>query len=395
MNLLDLVVVAGALAAAVGGYRIGFLTRAASWAGLLIGCWAGIRMLPSAVALAGHPGPSGTLLVVAVVVVVGAFVGQALGLLVGHRVRDAVHEGSLQHAQADRVAGALAGGVSVLIGIWLVTPILSSLPGLPSRLADSSTVARSIAAVLPAAPDTGSALRGIASSAGFPEVYADPAEAAQAGPPPSTTELSPETERMVRASTVKVKAEGGDCNRIQEGTGFVIQRNVVVTNAHVIAGERHVSVRRHDGVSFRARVAVFDSRRDLAVLVVDRLDADPLGRADAEEGTTGAVLGHPRGSDEVRVTPYRIDQHVTAEGRDIYDATLTRRRIFVMAAALAPGDSGGPVVNVDGQVVAVAFAIAPDLPSTAYALTHVELDPVMAAFASDPGATASTGTCLP
>lgn len=395
MNVLDLIVVGGAIVAAIGGYRIGFLTRAASWAGLLVGCYAGILLLPSAVRLAGRPGPSGTLLVVAVVVVVGAFIGQAIGLVVGHRVRAAVHEASVQQARADRVAGATAGAASVLVGIWLVAPIMADVPGWPSELARSSSVAKGVEAVLPAAPDAGGALRGIASTAGFPEVFSDRSEAAQAGVPPAATGLSAEVEGAVRASTVKVKAVGGECNRIQEGSGFVIQRDVVVTNAHVIAGEARVSVRRHDGVELPARVAVFDPNRDLAVLVVPGLDAAPLGRADAKPGLVGAVLGHTRGRDDVRVTPYRIDQEVTAVGRDIYNSAPTVRRIFVMAAHLEPGDSGGPVVDVHGHVVAVAFAIAPDLPSTAYALTPVELDPVMATFATQPTAAVGTGACLP
>lgn len=395
MNLLDLVVVVGVVVAALGGYRIGFLARAASWAGLVIGSYVGMRFLPTAVALAGHPGPSGTLLVAAVVIVVGAFVGQAIGLVVGHQVRSLVHGGSLPQAQADRLAGAAAGGLSVLVGVWLVAPLMADLSGWPSRLAQSSAVARGVAAVFPAAPDAGSALRGLVAGSAAPEVFTDRSQAEAAGVPPVGTGLGAEAEATAREATLKVLARGGSCNRIQEGSGFVIQRNVVVTNAHVIAGEPEVAVQRYDGRRLSARVAVFDPGRDLAVLVVDNLDLAPLGRADGRPGTEGAVLGHPRGADAVRVTPFRIDQEVTAEGRDIYDGQPTERRIFVLAARLEPGDSGGPVVNGEGQVVAVAFAIAPDQPSTAYALTHVELDPVLARFASDPGAAVGTGPCLP
>jgi len=82
---------------------------------------------------------------------------------------------------------------------------------------------------------------------------------------------------------------------------------------------------------------------------------------------------------------------VLAIGRDLYDTRETRRQVFILAADLAPGDSGGGLVNQSGTVVGVAFAIAPDRSGTAYALTTDELRPVLAAG----GAVAvNTGPCL-
>lgn len=395
MNLLDLVVTGVALAAAVGGYQLGFVKRAASWGGLVIGAYAGILLAPVAIRVVGDLSPSGALLIIAVVVVVAAFVGQAIGLVIGHRARAVVHENAAQHARTDRLVGAAAGGLSVVIGVWLIAPVMAGLPGWPSRLARTSLVARSVSAVFPAAPDAGSALRTIVAGAAGPDVFADDGDEVSAGTPPAGTGFDAATEEAVRQSTVKISAEGGDCNRIQEGSGFVIQRDVVVTNAHVVAGERRVLVHRNDGGRVEARVAVFDPQRDLAVLVAPGLALDPLGRADAAQGVAGAVFGHPRGQPEVRAAPFRIDRHMSAIGRDIYGQRTVQRDIYVMAARLQPGDSGGPVVDGEGRVVGVAFAIAPDLPSTAYALTGVELDPVLAMFNAAPGAQVSTGLCVP
>lgn len=393
MNLFDLVVVAGAVAAGIGGWRIGFLARAASWAGLLVGFFAGIKALPAMVRLAGNPGPSGTLLVVAMVLVIGAFLGQALGLIVGHRVRAVIPEGSFQ--RADHVAGAVAGATSVVLGLWLVAPIMTSLPGWPARLADTSTLVSGVSTVLPDAPDTGSALRSLVSNAGFPQVFTNAAEAPAAGAPPLDSGMTPEVAARVAASTVKILADGGGCNRIQEGSGFVVQQDVVVTNAHVIAGEERVTVQRPDGRRLRARVAVFDPTRDLAVLVVDELRQDPLGRGVAAAGDIGGVLGHPRGQETVRLAPTRIEREVDADGRDIYNQRPSRRHVFLLAGDLQPGDSGAPLVNGEGLVVGVAFAIAPDAPSTAYALTDRELDAVLAAFLTAPTASVGTGACTP
>ena len=103
-------------------------------------------------------------------------------------------------------------------------------------------------------------------------------------------------EAAVTAATVKVMGES--CRRIQEGSGFVITENVVVTNAHVVAGEEDVDVLRPDGKRLPATVVVFDAKRDLAVLRVDKLGMPSLGRANAEAGASGAVFGVAAVDDE-------------------------------------------------------------------------------------------------
>jgi S1-C subfamily serine protease len=126
-------------------------------------------------------------------------------------------------------------------------------------------------------------------------------------------------------------------------------------------------------------------------LHVPGLNQAPLATAVAKPGATGAVFGHPGGQSALAVSPAAIRQQVTAVGRDLYDSRETRRQVFILASDLAPGDSGGALVNSLGQVVGVAFAIAPDRPGTAYALTTEELRPVLA----NAGAIGvNTGPCL-
>ncbi|HET9769409.1 MAG TPA: trypsin-like peptidase domain-containing protein, partial [Acidimicrobiia bacterium] len=183
---------------------------------------------------------------------------------------------------------------------------------------------------------------------------------------------------------------GEACRRIQEGSGFVAMPGLVVTNAHVVAGEKAPRVEPFQGRSLPATVVLFDANRDLALLRVPGLNEQPLAVDKAQEGETGAVYGHPGGGD-LRAAPAKISQELIAVGRDIYDRNDTRRSIFVLASALRPGDSGAALVDKEGQVVGVAFAIAPDKPGVSYALTDKELRPVLAAA----GATAvSTGPCL-
>src|SRR5207302_6534320 len=129
----------------------------------------------------------------------------------------------------------------------------------------------------------------------------------------------------------------------------------------------------------------------LALLRVSGLGQTPLPLALAKSGSEGAVFGHPNGQTPLAISPAAIRQQVTAVGRDLYDSHETRRQVFVLAADLAPGDSGGGLVNPAGAVVGVAFAIAPDRPGTAYALTSDELRPVLAAGRN---VSVNTGPCL-
>jgi S1-C subfamily serine protease len=136
---------------------------------------------------------------------------------------------------------------------------------------------------------------------------------------------------------------------------------------------------------------VFDPARDLALLAVPGLGQAPLPLAMGKVGTTAAVFGHPEGRADLEVSPAAIRQQVNALGPDLYDLGVTRRSVFVLAAELAPGDSGAALVDGDGFVVGVAFAISPDNRETAYALSASELRTVLEAERLSP---APTGPCL-
>src|SRR5690606_31685308 len=120
------------------------------------------------------------------------------------------------------------------------------------------------------------------------------------------------------------------------------------------------------------------------------LNRAALPLADTDVGGTGAVFGHPGGG-PLRVAPYSVGREVTATGTDIYDQERTEREVLILAASLAPGDSGAGLVDPQGQVVGVAFAIAPDQPNVAYALDIEELQAVLAGNLSQ---AVATGPCL-
>ena len=265
-------------------------------------------------------------------------------------------------------------------------PTLAGVPGQVSSQARNSTIARGIDRYAPQALED---LRRQVAEVNFPEVFSRLGPSPSAGPPPTEVALSASVRARVAASTVKVS--GTACGRILSGSGFSPAPDTIVTNAHVVAGMSRPAVLRPDGRRLAASVELFDSQRDLAVLRVSGLGqaALPVGRGDV--GEQGAVFGHPNGQDPLAVMPARIETKVNAQGLDLYGDKEIRREIFVLASELAPGDSGGALVDTVGEVVGVAFAVAPDRPATAYALSSTELNAVLGVARQG---TADTGPCL-
>ena len=387
MNLLDVCLLALGLVAAVGGYRLGFLTRTVSWLGMAVGLVVAARSLPWLVEQFADEDPAHLLLLAGVVLLLGSFVGQALGVLVGSRLR--VRLPSTDWRIADHVLGGVAGLVGVAVAVWLLLPAMAEAPGFFAAQTRNSVVARSIDRVMPEPPDAILALRGVVGESQFPRVFDALRPAPDIGPPPTDTGLPAEVVTAVSSSTVKIS--GPACNRIQEGSGFVtLGSDVVVTNAHVVAGQGETTVERSDGTLLAATVVVFDPNRDLAVLRVPGLAREPLPIGASQDGAAGGVFGHPGGA-PLRVAPFVIGETVQAVGTDIYDATRTTRQVLVLASQLRPGDSGAALVDGSGVVVGVAFAIAPDDPNVAYALDTSELDAVLG---GDLATEVDTGPCV-
>jgi S1-C subfamily serine protease len=186
--------------------------------------------------------------------------------------------------------------------------------------------------------------------------------------------------------------EGLACNRVQDGTGFVVGPDLVATNAHVVAGESDTEVVRDDGSRATATVVAFEPERDIALLRVRGMNRPPLPLGESSLGATGGVFGHPGGG-PLRIAPFAVASQLHATGRDIYGTSLTTRDILELRSGLRPGDSGSPLVDPAGAVVGVAFAIAPDKPDVAYALAMSELQAVLdAPRGPEVGTGACTGT---
>jgi S1-C subfamily serine protease len=390
VNALDFVVIAAMIAAGYFGYRLGFVARVVSWGGLAVGIVLAVAFVDEVTGLLSSQASQTKLFVALAFFLALATAGQAAGYAAGIALRSRLPSREGLH-QGDRVGGAVVGVLGVLVAVWLLIPAVTSAQGWPARAARDSQIVRAINRYAPDPPPQAQRLGRAVAEGPFPEVFSRLNGPGGAGTPP-TLALAPDVATRVAGSVLKI--QGQACDQIQAGSGFVAGANLVVTNAHVVAGEPRTEVETNDGRQLPATVVAFDPQRDLAVLRVRNLRLFPLPFADGGDGTTGAVFGHPGGG-PLRIAPARIAETVTAAGTDIYRTGRTSRRVHVLAAALHPGDSGGPLVDQQGRMVGVAFAIDPGQDSTAYALTRGEVDAVLGPVFRGGGQTsADTGPCV-
>jgi S1-C subfamily serine protease len=182
-------------------------------------------------------------------------------------------------------------------------------------------------------------------------------------PAPTRAILRDALVRDARRSVVRVL--GDACGLGVEGSGWIAGRGLVVTNAHVVAGETDTTVEL-DGSQPRlaAQVVVFDPHNDIAVLSVPGLSAPPLTLASGPaSGTAAAILGYPLDGPFDR-QPGRLGQTQTIPTENAYDDP-TLRAVTSLRGLVRPGNSGGPIVDAAGQVVATVFAQITDTPAGA------------------------------
>jgi hypothetical protein len=388
MNLLDLALAAIAGLAVIGGYRLGFTTRVVSWIGLGAGLAIAVRILPSFLGQLDTSNHGLVLVLTIGLMLVGASLGQALGFMIGARLSPGRSTGVL--STADHTLGGAAGFIGVVVLFWLLLPLLVATPGWTAREAAGSWFAQRVDQSFPPPPDAMQTLRSIVGSDAFPDVFDALRPTPDLGPPPALTGLSSSVSAATARSVVKV--EGIACSRVQDGSGFVAGADLIVTNAHVVAGEKKTSVIRDDGKQFDGTIVAFDPERDLAIISVPGIGRPALviRTAKVGSGTSGGVFGHP-GGEPLRIAPFSVARTISATGRDIYGSGRTERQVLELASVLRPGDSGSALVAEDGEVVGVAFAIARDQVDVAYALAISELEAVLGSLSP---VAVGTGPCL-
>jgi uncharacterized membrane protein required for colicin V production len=342
MHLADLIAIAVVVLTAIGGVRRGLVTGALSLGGLVAGAIVGARAVPGLVGGLGGWTP----LVALAGAALGGMLGQSVGLFVGHTARKSMLP-LPPLRMLDSAGGVLLGAATGLALCWVAGAALLYLPGQSDlrKVAQDSSILSGLTEALPPERvmaaleriDTFSAIVGPATgvSAPDPAIARDPEVAA------------------ARYSVVRVR--GFACGLGIEGSGWIVRRDLVVTNAHVVAGVGSPTVDRSDGRTTSATVVAFDAQNDVAILRVPGLKGRPLPLADPDRGESAAILGFPLDG-PYTVTAARLGGTARVAARDAYDRVRIGRSVVGFRGGVQRGNSGGPVLDRDGNVVATVFA---------------------------------------
>jgi S1-C subfamily serine protease len=250
----------------------------------------------------------------------------------------------------------------------------------------------------PAARELPSDLRQVLDSSGFPDVLSPfaPTPITEVGPPDPALAGSATVAR-VQDSVLKIRGKAPSCSRQLEGSGFVIGPELVMTNAHVVAGTNETSVEvrtaRGRARELPAAVISYDPGVDLAVLYVRGLQAQPLEFASepAKVGDDAVVLGFPLDG-PFTPTAAKIRDRIQLRGPNIYDSGEVTREVYTVRAVVRSGNSGGPMIRPDGKVLGVVFGAALDDSETGFVLTAAQVRPTLERAASLSHAV-DTGSC--
>ncbi|HKH11957.1 MAG TPA: MarP family serine protease [Rubrobacter sp.] len=356
MTALDIFIAIFVLLAVLRGARTGFLAGVFSLVGVAVGASVGSRIAASLVPGGGNPvyGIGVTL----ISVVAFAVFGEVLARLVGGALRNRLSTPA--STALDNLGGGALGLVLSLVLVWAVGTLALQSPPLSGihPAVEESRILRSLDERMPA----GLLIRAVTELDPLPEIRGPEPDVA----PPEQGIVSDPDVRSAARRTVRVT--GVACGYGVEGSGWVVARNLVVTNAHVVAGESATRVQPGGaGRSLRAEVVVFDERNDVAMLRVRKLGLPPIPLATPRPGETAAVVGFPQNG-PLDVQPARTGETKRVYSGDAYNDGPVERLVTGFRVFVRPGNSGGPAVNADGEVVSTIFASRADSSNVGYGI---------------------------
>ncbi len=345
MTLVDVILVAWVVLWALLGAARGMTEQLLSLAGLAVGAVAGSRLAP--LLLPDGRASEWLPLVALAAAIAGALLAQALLLRLAAPLRRRMGREPLR--RVDRGGGLLVGAAIGIALAWLAGAVALYQPGDRATAIREEVQRSSIlsAALRTVPPDE--LLGALARIDPFPLL---PLPAAVLPPPDESVLRDPQALRA-RGSVVQVR--GRACGLAKQGSGWVVRDGLVATNAHVIAGQDDTRLIPPGGPSLPAQPVYVDADDDVALLRAPGLGLRPLPLGDAPGAPESVVLmGYPEGGALAALAATAAPPR-TVFAPDAFGEGAAARSVVVTRGSLGPGSSGGPVVDRDGEVVAMIF----------------------------------------
>ena len=375
MNFIDIFIAAAFLIFGWIGFRRGILRTILSIIGLIVGGAAGAIATPSIQSLISNNAFGFKPTIGLTSIILGASLGMFLFGVLGSFLRVVL----LPLPFMKTIDSLIGFGLAIIAVASISSTLSSAAQVIPNKtvnnLFSQSQLISQINLYLPERfKDAAQKIQNVITDSPLPEVFKSLVESRITPTQLETDVAIPEIVTKSVASTVRIDGIAESCSAAMVGTGFIVSPERVITNAHVVAGVKEPVITLFNSqTQLSGRVIAIDRKKDIAIIFVPGLTGEKLtfiGPVTPNE--IGFVVGYPNGGN-LRTMPVSVTSEFESIGTDIDGNGETRREVIVFGGDVKPGNSGGPLLNDQGQVLGVVFAADAENKNTGYALAPSEV----------------------
>jgi len=390
-NFLDVIIVLFFLGSIMVGVNLGFIRQSLFsfslldgllFASLIVG-----RILPSAKTVRGRA------IIVLVITSLIVFLCVDIALAYAHWLQKQYARYYEHEPVVNQTLGAIFGGVTAIIVIWILNPVFSVSPIVTvAEQVQSSAIISTMNQRLPAQPRTMQKIARLLRPFGAPRLFAA-VEPKLTAVQMSSANAPALANAVSSVSPSVVKITGAACGFTTEGSGFYVTKDTVATNAHVVAGITAPHVEDAIGVH-QATPIWFDPSLDIALLRIPGSNQKPIPIDNNIQlsGTLANIMGYPENG-PLANSVATIAKLFDARGFDIYNRAKTSRGVYALQGVVRPGNSGGPLIDSRGYAVGLVFGNSPTQPNVGYALSMGGVVTDINAAIANGSARVSTQSC--
>jgi S1-C subfamily serine protease len=375
MNFIDIFITAAFLIFGWIGFRRGILRTILSIIGLIVGGAAGAIATPSIQSLISSNAFGFKPTIGLTSIILGASLGMFLFGILGSFLRVVL----LPFPFMKTIDSLIGFGLAIVAVASISSTLSSAAQVIPNKtvnnLFSQSQIISQIDQYLPERfKNAAQKIQNVITDSPLPEVFKSLVESRITPTQLESDVAIPEIVTKSVASTVRIDGIAESCSAAMVGTGFIVSPERVITNAHVVAGVKEPVITLFNSqTQLGGRVIAIDRKKDIAIIFVPGLTGEKLtfiGPVTPNE--IGFVVGYPNGGN-LRTMPVSVTSEFESIGTDIDGNGETRRDVIVFGGDVKPGNSGGPLLNDQGQVLGVVFAADAENKNTGYALAPSEV----------------------